>query len=66
MYEFLRNLLKDKDNGIFSFEAFSFCHILYLLLIIGGIVLTIFLFKNKSQEIKNKASIKALSINLTI
>lgn len=54
MYEFLRNLLKDKDNGIFSFEAFSFCHILYLLLIIGGIVLTIFLFKNKSQEIKNK------------
>lgn len=54
MFEFLRNLLSDKDNGILTFEAFSLCHILYLLLIIGGIVLVMFLFKNKSQEAKHK------------
>ena len=54
MYEFLKNLLSDKDTGKFTFEAFSLCHILYLLLIIGLIVLVIFLFKNKSQEAKVK------------
>ena len=54
MYEFLNNLFTDKDTGVFTFKAFSLCHILYLILIIGGIVLTIFLFKNKSQETKNK------------
>ena len=54
MYELLRNLLSDKNTGAFTFSAFSLCHILYLLLIIGGIVLVMYLFKNKSQEAKNK------------
>lgn len=54
MYEFLNNLLSDKDNGIFTFKAFSLCHILYLLLIIGGIVLTIYLYRNKTEEEKKK------------
>ena len=54
MYEILRNLLSDKNNGIFLFEAFSLCHILYIALLFIGIVLTLFLFKNKSQEAKNK------------
>lgn len=54
MYEFMHNLLSDKNSGVFTFEAFSLCHILYMLLIIGGIVLTILLFKNKSKEAKSK------------
>lgn len=54
MYEILNKLLSDKDNGIFTFKAFSLCHIIYFLLIIVGIVLTIYLFRNKSQEAKIK------------
>lgn len=54
MYEILRNLLSDKNNGILVFEAFSLCHILFLIFLIGGIVLTLVSFKNKSQEAKNK------------
>lgn len=54
MYELLHNLLKDHDNGIFVFEAFSLCHIVYLTLIIAGIVLAILLLKNKSKEKKAK------------
>lgn len=54
MYEFLNKLLSDKDTGVFTFEAFSLCHILYLLLIFGAIILVIYLFRNKSQEAKNK------------
>ena len=60
MYEFMNNLLKDKETGVFTFEAFSLCHIIYLLLIIGLIILVLFLFRNKSQEAKNKL------INITI
>lgn len=54
MYEIFHNLLKDHDNGVFIFEAFSLCHIVYLLLIIGGIVLALFLSKGKTQEQKKK------------
>ena len=54
MYEFFKNLLSDHDNGIFTFEAFSLCHIIYLVLIIGAITLTIFLYRKKSQEEKVK------------
>ena len=66
MYEFLKNLLEDKDNGVLPFEAFSLCHILYLLLIIAVIVLVLFLFKNKSQEAKNKLINVTLSIALGV
>lgn len=54
MYELLHNLLKDHENGVFEFKAFSLCHIVYLTLIIASIVLAIFLFKNKSKEKKAK------------
>ena len=54
MYEFMNKLLSDKDNGIFTFKAFGLCHILYLLIIIGAIAFTIYLFRNKTQEAKKK------------
>lgn len=54
MYEFLRNLLSDKESGILTFEAFSLCHILFLLIIISGIVAVLILSRDKSKEIKNK------------
>ena len=60
MYEFLSNLLSDKDKGILTFEALSLCHILYLLLIFGGIALVLYLFRNKTIEAKHKL------INFTI
>lgn len=54
MYEFLRNLLSDKESGILTFEAFSLCHILFLLIIIISIVIVLTLSKGKSKEIKSK------------
>ena len=60
MYEFMNKLLSDKDTGVFTFKAFGLCHILYLLIIIGAIALTIYLFRNKTQEAKTKL------INVTI
>ena len=60
MYEFLSNLLSDKDNGILPFEALSLSHILYLILIFGLIILVLFLYKNKTQKAKEKL------INVTV
>lgn len=54
MFNLMHELFKDKDTGVFTFSAFSLCHIIYLLLIIGGIILVIFLYKNKTQEAKTK------------
>ena len=54
MYDFLRNLLADKNTGFLTFEALGLCHILYFLLIVGAIILVLFLYKNKSGEDKNK------------
>ena len=54
MYEFMHFLLQDKNNGVFVFKAFSFSHVLFLVLTIASIVLTIYLFKNKTQEQKTK------------
>ena len=34
--ETIKHLLEDKDKGIFVFEAFKLCHILYFLLIIAS------------------------------
>lgn len=60
MFEFMRELLSDKNNGKFVFEAFSLCHILYLIIIAGAITAFVLLYKNKSQEAKQKL------INVTI
>ena len=60
MYEFISNLLSDKDTGTFKFEAFSPCHFIYLFLIIGAVALVVYLFRNKDQETKNKL------INITV
>ncbi len=60
MYEFLNNLLSDKDTGNFTFKALGLCHIIYLLLISFVIALIIYLFRNKNQETKNKL------INITV
>lgn len=54
MYNFMRNLLKDHENGVFVFKAFSIAHIVYLVLIIGAIVGTIFYLRNKSDDKKKK------------
>lgn len=54
MYEFMNKLLSDKDTGVFTFKAFGLSHIIYLLIIIGAIALTIYLFRNKTQEAKTK------------
>ena len=54
MYEFMNKLLSDKNDGVFVFKAFSFCHLLYLAIIIVGIALTVYLYKNKTQEQKMK------------
>lgn len=60
MFGYLREILKDQEYGKFVFEAFSLCHIIYLIIIIGAITALIFLFKNKPQETKRKL------INITI
>ena len=50
MYEFIQNLLSDKDTGNFTFAPFSLCHIIYLLIISFIIFITIVLFKKRSEE----------------
>lgn len=64
MFELLQNLLKDHEKGVFTFDAFSLCHILYMLLIIGGIVGVFFLFRKKDQETKSKVVDRVVSIAL--
>ena len=60
-YEFLSNLLSDKQGDII-FSCFSIWHFLYLILFFGGIILTIALLKNKPQEVKSKAINTAVAI----
>ena len=47
MFEFMRELLSDKNNGKFVFEAFSLCHILYLIIFAGTITAFVLLYNNK-------------------
>ena len=54
MNELLEFLLSDKATGTFSFGAFTLCHIIYLVLIILAISLTVYFYRNKSQEAKHK------------
>ena len=59
MHDILSNLLKDHKSEII-FNCFGFWHILYMLIIFGGIITTLMILKNKNQSIKNKV------INLVI
>ena len=54
MFEFMRDIFKDRSTGTFSFEPFSLCHIIYLVTIIGVIIALLFAFKKKSQNFKLK------------
>lgn len=54
MFETISEILRDQEKGVFVFDAFSLCHIIYMLAIFGLIALTIVLFKNKSQNTKTK------------
>ena len=54
MNEIFRYLLGDRSTGTFSFGPFTFCHIIYLVLTAVIISLTIYLYRNKSQEAKQK------------
>ena len=64
MFNKISELLQDQEKGIFVFEAFSLCHIVYMLAIIGFIVVAYLLLKNKSQEQKSKAVSTIVSIAL--
>lgn len=60
MYDFLKRLLSDKKSGC-VFTCFGIYHLIYMLLIFGGIALTIFLIRNKSENIKKRASSISIS-----
>lgn len=59
MYELFNELFSDKKDGVI-FNCFGIWHILYMLIIFVCIIALVVLFKNKSQNVKNKA------INMTI
>jgi len=59
MFELLSNLLKD-HKGEVIFNCFGIWHILFMILIFGGLITTVLVLKNKSQSTKDKA------INTTI
>lgn len=53
MFELLSNLLKD-HKGEVIFNCFGVWHILFMILIFGGIITTVLVLKNKNQSIKDK------------
>ena len=59
MFELLSNLLKD-HKGEVIFNCFGIWHILFMIVIFGGIITTVLILKNKNQSIKDKV------INLVI
>lgn len=54
MYEVLHKLLSDRNCGS-PFTVFGLWHLLYLIVIFGGIFLLLFLLKNKNPEVKQRA-----------
>ena len=54
MYDILRKILQDHKGDVI-FKCFGIWHILIMVIIFGGIVLSILLLKNKSKETKQKA-----------
>lgn len=59
MFELLSNLLKD-HKGEVILNCFGIWHILFMILIFGGIITTVLVLKNKNQSTKDKV------INLVI
>ena len=59
MYDIISGILKDKE-GILVFKPFGLWHILYLIMIFVGIILVIFLMRNKDEKVKKR------TINITI
>ena len=53
MYEIISGILEDKQ-GKLVLEVFGKWHLFYLLLIFGGIILTIFLARNKEDKVKKR------------
>ena len=53
MFELLSNLLKD-HKGEVIFNCFGVWHILFMILIFGGIITTVLVLKNKNQSAKDK------------
>ncbi|MBQ3016748.1 MAG: YwaF family protein [Clostridia bacterium] len=61
MYKLLNELLSDKKGGE-VFSCFGICHIIYMLIIFGGIAFFILLLKNKSDSVKSRAVELSISI----
>ena len=61
MYQILHELLSDKRDGEI-FTCFSVWHIAFIVLVFGGVILTILLMKNKSEEEKERVPKAAISI----
>ena len=59
MYDIISGILKDKEGGI-VFKLFGLCHIVYLVLIFGGIMLVMFMMRNKDEMLKKR------TINITV
>lgn len=54
MYALMQQLLSDKKGGVI-FTCFGFWHILYMVAIFGAILTAIFLLRNKSGTIRQRA-----------
>lgn len=59
MYDFISGILS-KEEGNLVLKAFGIWHIFYLLIIFGGIILTLILLRNKDEKVKKR------TINITI
>ena len=53
MYDFMKQLLEDKRDG-YLFQCFDVWHISFLILLLGAIATVFWLFKDKSDLVKNK------------
>ena len=61
MFKLLSNLLKD-HKGEIIFNCFGIWHILFMLIIFGGIITVTLLLKNKDDKTKNKAITTTINI----
>ena len=61
MYTHLQALLSDQKGGP-VFTCFGLYHWIYIFLIVGGILLTVLLLKNKSQKAQQKAVLLSVHI----
>ena len=61
MYDFMRNLLEDKNDG-YIFQCFDIWHISFLLIEFSAIVVLFLLFRNKSDSVKQKLVDSTISI----